>query len=469
MGVTQLTFVLFPLCFYCVLRPERLLMLIFLFATMPAAAALVFGGFGLQPSLVPAVLFIAYVLLQILLGVNYRGTTYLMRYFMPFIGVTAYAVLGSIVLPRVFAGQVFVYPQKQDAVGGTILLQPTASNLTQDSYILVNTLFMVVAALYCTRPGLNLRRIFLAYWASGLFVAAVCFWQLANKLAHVPFPEDFFFSNPGWSLLTSQGFGRVPRINGSFPEPAAAATYLAGIIYSAAWTILKGHPSRMARLLLPVALFALLITTSTTGYAAIAIGVVILAVYSLVTGATRILARVALAGTAATGFGLFAVLAVATVSPSTIGAANIVIASTMSKGSSASYNDRTNTDSDSLAMVIPTFGLGTGWGSNRASSLIPSLLSTIGVVGVLGLIYFNFSIYRKLAAARAMNPSANRLMLLDATSAALIGRIVAICLSGPNVTFTDFYLIAALQAATVANIMANPRVRLAASVSHNLS
>ena len=453
MGVTQLSFLLFPLCFYCILSPERQLMLVFVFGTMPAAAALVFGGFGVQPSLIPALLFIAYVLLQMLLGVTYRGSDYVMKYFAPFMAVTGYAVAGSVILPRLFEGKIFVYPQKQDAIGGMMLLQPTASNLTQDSYILINTLFLVVAACYLTRPGLHLRRIFQVYWASGFLVAAVCFWQLANKLAHVPFPEEFFFSNPGWSLLTTQSFGRVPRINGSFPEPAAAATYLAGIIYSTAWTILKGHRSRMARLLLPTALLAILITTSTTGYAALAIGGAMLSIHSLLTGATRILARIALVGSAAVGMSLFVVLAVATFSPATIGAANTVLASTLSKGDSASYNDRTNTDEDSLEMVVPTYGLGTGWGSNRASSLIPSLLSTIGVVGVLGLIWFNLSIVRKLALARRSRPDDDQRMLLDATSMALVGRIVAICLSGPNVTFTDFYLITALQAATVANVV----------------
>ena len=54
-----------------------------------------------------------------------------------------------------------------------------------------------------------------------------------------------------------------------------------------------------------------------------------------------------------------------------------VLASTMNKQESSSYQDRTSTDVDSLAIVLPTYEFGVGWGSNRSSSLVPGILATL--------------------------------------------------------------------------------------------
>jgi hypothetical protein len=63
--------------------------------------------------------------------------------------------------------------------------------------------------------------------------------------------------------------------------------------------------------------------------------------------------------------------------------ANVIGQEISDKVETTSYTDRSGADSLAFDLVIETFGLGTGLGSNRASSFVANLLSTVGVVGAL--------------------------------------------------------------------------------------
>jgi uncharacterized membrane protein YeiB len=57
----------------------------------------------------------------------------------------------------------------------------------------------------------------------------------------------------------------------------------------------------------------------------------------------------------------------------------------LEKNDSSSYEERSGSDAVSTGLVAATWGLGVGLGSNRGSSFGPSLLSTVGVAGAVGL------------------------------------------------------------------------------------
>lgn len=59
---------------------------------------------------------------------------------------------------------------------------------------------------------------------------------------------------------------------------------------------------------------------------------------------------------------------------------------TLGKQDSSSYINRTASDLYALELVLRTKGLGVGMGSNRPSSLLASLLSTVGVLGCVGFL-----------------------------------------------------------------------------------
>lgn len=454
MGFTLFGALALPLCALCVLKPDRLLQLVVLGSAFEAAAVLTFGGFGLQPALLPTALFSAFVMLQLLLGARHPAARLILRTVTPFILVTLWALASSLLLPRLFANQVYVWPQKLSPPFVSVPLEPNASNINQDIYILADCTILVLAALHSARARFDMVRLLHAYWISGYAAVAIAVWQLGGALAGVPFPTDFLSSNPGYAQLTTQAISGVPRINGSFPEPAALAAYLCGVVGASGWTMLNGHATRIVRLLLPAALLGLLISTSTTGYGVLAIIAVALPCYAFATGSQRLLSRLVLVGILFTMIGTAAALTLVTLVPSVERNAEVVLASTLDKKQSSSYQDRTSTDFDSLAVVLPTWGLGVGWGSNRSSSLLPGLLAGLGLYGTAGLAWFGLRVVRLVRRAR---PVADRSMALviDACTGSIVATLVAGLLSGPAITSVLFYvLLALLIAASVRAIAA---------------
>ncbi|WP_230975677.1 hypothetical protein [Acetobacter garciniae] len=419
---------------------------------LPAAAALVLGGLGVQPTMVPAMAFMSYVLLQFAMGVRYPGDRPVMALCLPFLLVVTWTLLGSIIMPRLFMNQVMVWPQKGDSVGGRVLLAPSFGNISQDIYLAVNASFLVVAARFLTRSDIRIERLYRTFLIGGWCVVAICLWQLAHRLAGVPYPDIFFYSNPGWSVLKTQTAGPMPRINASFSEPAACATFLSEVLFSSVWIVLQGYRVAQAKWLIPASALALACTTSTTGFITVAAGLCLLPLAALASGANRLLGnimRLMLGGAVVIGFG---VLVVVTLAPSVVPAVQFVYQSTAEKKESQSYQDRSQVDRDSLELVGQTYGLGVGWGSNRASSLLPGILSNTGLVGGVGLMIFNMTLLRAAIKARRSMPPGPERMVIEGVLPALIGGLIAACLSSPTLEYLDFYLLIALLIAAIARI-----------------
>jgi hypothetical protein len=454
MSLTSFGLAFLPLCLLLCLKPERLLQLLLLASCFEAAAALIFGALGLQPNLVPAAFFVAFMLLQVLLGAHYPASRVVWHCLAPFLLVVAYALAGSLILPHLFAGQVYVWPQKLDGLDMSVPLAWGQSNVTQDLYLVIDCALLVGAAFFLSGSRVRVEKFLAAYFASGFLVAAICLWQLANKLAGVPYPSDFFYSNPGWVIFTGQQFGGVPRLNGPFSEPSALGSYMTGLVFASAWVVLNRHPSRMARLLLPIAILIVLLSTSTTGLGAMALGGAGLCVYALLRGNGRVAITVrhwampVILALAISG------LMVSAFVPGVVNAVDTVVTATISKSNTDSYQTRTSVDGDSLAVIGPTWGLGAGWGSARAASLIPGLLANLGIYGTLLLAWFAVRLVGQLRRARRLAQRAGQLLVLDGVCGALVGNVVTACLSAPMISSIAFYALLAMAIGCAAQIQA---------------
>ncbi|NHO30963.1 hypothetical protein [Acetobacter fallax] len=444
--------ILFPLCLIFWTKPSRLLEFLLIAGIFPAASALTLGGLAVQPSLVPGLAFLSYIVLQKMLGVRYPGQTDVMRLCAPMIFSTAWAIFGSLAMPRLFHNQVLVWPQKLDAFGARTLLAPSFGNVTQDIYLLLNVALMVYAAQYLTRYQVSIARMYYAFLVAGWMVVVLCVWQFAARTAGVPFPKTFLYSNTGWSVLDSQVAGPVPRINASFSEPAACATYLAGVLFSTVWVTLKGYRVRGVKPLIAASGLCLCLTTSTTGFATVAIGALLLPVMVVATGAARLLGRVGqLAMIAAVLLGVSG-LVVATFIPKAVTGAQSVVSGTAEKKDSASYKERSQADADAVSEFVETYGLGVGWGSNRSSSLVPGLLATVGAIGVIGLMMFDWRVIRAAGWALKTMPGCTECLVIEGMLAAVLGRLIAAIVSAPTIGMPDFYVMIAVAIAAVTRI-----------------
>src|SRR5271154_3152073 len=245
MQITALGFVLLPLCLIFIPRPSSLLQITFLASAFGAAVPFIVPlggeGFALPPGFLPGMVFIVVVGLDYM-SRNLREIEGEVGYaLLPIIVFMAVALAGAAILPRMFAGEFGVWPQRLSVLNSTVLLAPSAGNITQCLYLIVNTIFLVLASLYVSRTYVRPMTIVHAYLASGYLVAAITLWQFANKLTGIYYPKEFLYSNPRWAILTAQAFGNVNRISGPFVEPAALAGYTSGVAFACLWLLLRGH------------------------------------------------------------------------------------------------------------------------------------------------------------------------------------------------------------------------------------
>jgi hypothetical protein len=452
MGLTAFSFILLPLCLFWLASPDKLLRLLVIAAVFEAAAALTIGGLGLQPGLVPAVAFLAFVALQLMLGARYPGEAQVLRVTRPFVLVTIWAVASSYLMPRLFMGAVYVWPQKEVPPFVLTALAPTTSNINQDIYLIVNCALLVTAAMFLTKSRLSPMPFIRAYFLSGFVVAGIAFWQFAHKVAGVPYPDTLFYSNPGWAILTEQQIGRVPRINGPFSEPAALAGYMSSVVYATGWLMLKGHRDAIVRWLFAAALTTILLSTSTTGFVCLAIAGIGALIYAFLNGPkqmTMTILRIGIPFILLLGAIL---IAASLLVPGFNHNVAVVIDATLSKPRSTSFEDRTSTDGDSIAAALGTYGLGAGWGSNRSSSLIPGLLAGIGVPGCAGLIWFGARVVGLARRAHRAGCSREQRFVIDGCGGALAGFLVAAAISAPTLTSVTFFFLLALLIASAARV-----------------
>lgn len=460
MQVTLLGLVLVPLSLYWAFQPVRLLQLALVAAVFEAAAALVFGGsFGLQPAMVPGVLFIAYVFAQYALGMRYPGEGTVLRAALPLLALLGYALLSAWYLPDAFAGQILVWPQRPDPLAwGMIPLEHTSGNITQPLYLTLDVIFTLSVALFLTRAAIPYQSIIAAYMLGGYIVAGLSFWQFASRSTGMPFPDDLLHSNPGWAIV-EQAFGSVPRIQGPFSEPASLAGYMAGVAFCALWLSVRGYQVMRPNLLLALALATTLISTSTTGIVTLAVGLPVVVAVASIGGDPRALGRIGRT------FGLMLVGAVMilgpllVLKPSLMDAVSTVVEATLTKGDSESFSQRSAADADAVATVGQTYGLGVGWGSYRSSSLVPGLLANAGLFGLAMVLWLISRVVRLGHSGRAASPGHPGQILVDGFSASLCASFGTALISAPMISSLAFFLQLGCVIGVLARMSVEPRLR----------
>jgi hypothetical protein len=468
MQITVLGLVLVPLSLLWAFNPVRLLQIALIAAIFEAAAAVVLGSFGLQPAMVPGLLFIAYIVTQYALGMRYPGEGTVFKAMLPLLALLFYALLSAKIMPDAFAGQIIVWPQRQDLLApGPVPLAFTFGNVTQSLYLTIDIAITLAVALFLTRSAVPYNKIIGAYMTGGYAVIFLVFWQFANSVAGVPYPDDVLHSNPGWAIV-DQTIGSVPRMQGPFSEPAALSVHLSGMALCCLWLSVRGYRVMQPNLLLALSIVGVMLSTSTTGIVTLVVGLPMVLAMASVGGDPGALRRVGKTVGILLVSGLLVVGPILILRPSLVDAVSTVVDATLSKGDSDSYNDRTATDTAALDTVGETYGLGVGWGSFRSSSLIPGLLANAGVFGVAMVLWLIMRIYRLGKNGRAAANGHPGQILVDGFSASMCGQIAAALLSAPMITSLVFYMQLGCVVGVLARMSIEPRL-LSARSRHGLA
>jgi hypothetical protein len=193
-------------------------------------------------------------------------------------------------------------------------------------------------------------------------------------------------------------------------------------------------------LLLGLSVLTILLSTSTTGIVSLAVGFPLILAFSAARADRRALARLAKTSTVLLVGGLIALGPVFIIKPDLVASVNEVVAATLSKSETESYDQRTGTDIAALETISPTYGLGVGWGGFRSSSLIPGLLANGGLFGVGMVLWLGIRV--TLLASRAKADARNHpgQSLVDGFAAAICGNLASAVLSSPTIDSLAFFL-----------------------------
>jgi len=441
--ITLFTYAFLPLLLATRFKLDRLLLLIVLSSVFDAASVLNINlgsfAFGLQPAFAATIIFIAIVMARWLAGQLFGNEGRVLYVFWPFILFSAVAVLSAVLLPHLFAGEVFVWPQRKEPgmPDLAVPLYPNSGNITQAAYLSTTMLLAITACAHMeSKPRLP-QRVLDVYFASGVLACAIALWQWGGKIVGLYFPHDFFFSNPSWADNTDQTFlnDAVPRIAGTFAEPSFLCFYLSGLIYASGWRLVVAPPAFLPAAAFVGSVAVAALSTSTTGYVSIAVGIPLLLLFTART--PLVIPRLGLAAAVAPPVLLVVGFLVWRYLPDLVEIGNQILTDTLNKGSTESYEVRTRQDHDSYALLLDTFGLGAGWGSVRASSFLATFIGATGIWGPLLLVWLVLRVGRSWKRARRLaGPNST----LEPFAASVVGMLVAAATSKPDLVFTGFWI-----------------------------
>jgi len=334
-------------------------------------------------------------------------------------------------MPYIFSGMPVYLPRERvdvDIVQGDLPgLRWSLSNLAQAIYLALNVA-AVIFGFHVIRAWAQVKKLAKALrWAVFIVVAAGLLQHL-TVLADWSYPYGVFNNNPNNPPDTQffdQQIGGFIRISSTFAEPMNAGSFLAAVACGLLASYIRGRRGARCLFALLAVGVVLLSTTSTTGYLALAVMLCMLLVYfnplakpefrvqpSFVKGWTVI----TLTALCTTGLSMLFIPSLS----------QAVVAMTVEKSEGISFVSRVVADWDAFPLFKSTYGLGVGLGSSRHSSLIMTLLSTVGIVGTT---LFAMVLYRIVK----MFPGRWAPSMLQMSFWCLIGMLVAQSIGVPDI------------------------------------
>ncbi|MER8743723.1 hypothetical protein NKH54_11625 [Mesorhizobium sp. M1004] len=339
-----------------------------------------------------------------------------------------YAIIGSWLFPRFFAGQTAVFVQSKTR--GTVVedsLAPVSGNISQTGYFILGGLAAIAlcALLLHSNRIVQIRRGFFLWCGLHTGMGLIDFigknMGAGDLLAPVRTANYAIISN-----ALEVGF---VRITGPFSEASSfASVSLACLAFC--YSYWRKTKSELAKWLSGILLFLSILSTSSTAYVGLTllcIPVALSMLSSVMRGKVAreeilIIALMVVGGTAILGIGLYKADALDPF-------VSLINSTIINKADSASGHERTYWNVKSLQSFLDTSGLGVGFGSSRASSWPIAVLSQLGFFGSLMIAVLLCVVARGLGALREWADPETDAVVASVRNAALAS-IIAMSVSG---------------------------------------
>ncbi|MEM9168183.1 MAG: hypothetical protein AAGC56_00890 [Pseudomonadota bacterium] len=360
--------------------------------------------------------------------------------------LVVYAAASAYLMPRLFSGQVEVFnlvrAGRPDFEADQPLLRPTSGNVTQSVYLIGEFLFFAVFVfLLSLKDGLRV-----GLHALNAASAVTIVFGILSALEGVAGTGVIldFFRTSNYAILNHQQVFGLLRVSGPSVEPSSfgGLTVSLFVFNFVRYLQTRGLWHGVAASLL---LLGVIASFSTTGYAALA---VIILLWSALTGGRLVyrgLSKDDLIGVLLASITAGSIIAVLLFAPAQQFALDLYTRLFGEKLSSASGLERTAWTARSFANFTETYGLGVGLGSGKGSS---HLITVIGNLGLIGSVLYLLFVAQVLGApsSRVNLPNLPEreaaLRCFRAARAGCVAQLVAASVSGtmarPGLLFLMF-------------------------------
>ncbi len=375
-----------------------------------AATVVSSSAIDIEPYYLVALFFLARCCLEL---ASKRTTFHKVKGLYPLLALACIGAVSAVLFPYIFRGMPVYYPPLGLDAG--LFTQPALEahpHIGTFCLLAINTLVVLAAAYVPGTIAAPARSFLLAFWVLLLIILL----QLTCLHAGIPFPSKLFNNNQNWSIANPDLSGSL-RPNGTFTEPSTAGCLLAAVMLSGMAMFMK---SGKGAWLLGASLVGILVVASTTAFLTLGVSAALIILgypllrfpYYLRTDRLKRIGILALLGVCA-----LSALAIPVVR-------NSVMEQSLNKGTtSGSFAVRLVADAYALQIAYDTFGIGVGLGSTRASSLVSTMLSTIGVAGFASFILMIWRLFQ------------NRLGEYSWLKWAALGLIINMAFGVPDLTF----------------------------------
>ncbi|HGM5417217.1 TPA: hypothetical protein ACKP1J_001575 [Serratia liquefaciens] len=393
-----LVFLFFP--------PKYLYVLMLTSCVFQAASVFSFGSLWITPFFFTQILFLLKLSPYVLangLSINISRVTFL------FIVLVIFSAFITMSAPAIFSGTRVVSSAFSFEVNYATNGKPlrfSMSNISQICLFVINVTTLLVAYRFSPKI-INFNQLYLSYYLSILIFAFFSLWWLVSKET---LPVDFLYSNGGYSITALA----ESRLASTYSEPSSAGAFIA---------------SSLAPLIFARRKFGILV-----------LGVGMLFLLSLNRSSTAIL-------TALTSFLLFFILRGTNSQRVLISLCSLVIVSSIifiifGDTLLSLYDQKMSSDSGlirswsnylSLSALFDSYFLGLGLGSNRASSLLLTILTNLGIIG---FILFSVAVYLLIKPLFEKRKEPNALFFLTL----FLGFILGAFFSVPDISSPSLWM-----------------------------
>lgn len=280
-----------------------------------------------------------------------------------------WSIIVTIFAPNLYEGMHVYNPRigMDDQFNNLSKLSLSYGNLSQIIYIIINTYFLAFAIIYSN--SINEKLLINSYIYSGIIVIIFSYWQKISITSGIYYPNEILYSNLSLEQVRISNL----RLSSTFSEPSLLNGFMVPFLF---FIYKYSDINRYIKSILLLSVIIILIwSESSTGI----LSIILIASFVCLCNLILIYKKRKIQSHYLIKYAFFIISSLIVVAYGY----DFIIKNLFEKADTLSAVYRFAADKHSLNLLVDTYGVGVGLGSNRPSSFLTFLISTLGIVGLI--------------------------------------------------------------------------------------